>query len=131
MGDTMSIIPTRIASRFTLAATLGTAATLATVALVAPASAETANVVDGPDVSGSLGDILTVNIKHRERNVVVATNVADLRRQSEAGRSGLSIRFDTDSGRPGPEYIFGTGGSSPAPTTTCPVRGTGEPSGTR
>ena len=134
----MSIIRTRIAtritsritSRITMAATLATVGTLATVALAAPASAETANVLDGPDASGSLGDILTVNIKHRDRRVVVTTNVADLRRQSEGGPSGLNIWFDTDPGRRVRSTSSGPG-SSPARTTSCLVRGTGEPSGSR
>ena len=109
MSITRTRLATRIARRITLTATLATVGTLAAVALAAPASAETANVFDGPDASGSLGDILTVKIKHLDRRVVVTTNVADLRRQSEAGPSGLNIWFDTNPGRPGPEYVFGTG----------------------
>ena len=98
-----------VRARITQAVVGATVTALSAVALAAPASAETANVFDGPDASGSLGDILTVNIKHRERRVVVTTNVADLRRQSEGGPSGLNIWFDTEPSRPGPGYVFGTG----------------------
>lgn len=91
---------------------LGRAVALATLAagvIAAPASAEVANVFDGPDATGSLGDIQTVRIDHRAHRVVVTTNLADLRRTSGGGGSGLNIWFDTDRSRPGPEFVFLTG----------------------
>jgi hypothetical protein len=84
-------------------------ATMTTLALAAPASAEVANVFDGPDATGSLGDIQTVRIDHRAHNVIVTTTVADLRRTSDGGPSSLNIWFDTNPRRTGPEFVFGTG----------------------
>ncbi len=84
-------------------------ATLAVGALAGAASAQSLSIVDGPDASGSLGDILDVRIEHRAKRVVVTTEVADLRRTSDGGPSGLSIWLDTDRSTPGPEFVFQTG----------------------
>ncbi len=65
---------------------------------------------DGPDASGSLGDILTVNIKHRERT----GGGDDERCRSQEAVRGWTVRpqhlvrHQARAG-PGPEYVFGTG----------------------
>jgi len=95
-----------ISTRLGLVAAL---ATLATGALAGAASAQAVTIVDGPDASGSLGDIQAVTINHRAHRVVVTTEVADLRRTSTGGPSGLNIWLDTDRSNAGPEYVFRTG----------------------
>ncbi len=83
--------------------------TIATGALAAPASAQRVTIVDGPDTSGSLGDILNVRINHAARRVIVRTELADLRATSEEGPSGLNIWLDTDPSTTGPDFVFRTG----------------------
>ncbi|CUR54120.1 exported hypothetical protein [metagenome] len=84
-------------------------ATITTGALAGPASAEAVTIVDGPDASGSLGDILDVRINHAARRVIVKTELADLRASSEGGPSGLNIWLDTDPSTTGPDFVFRTG----------------------
>ena len=85
-------------------------ATTLLVATLAPASAEQASYADPADVGGaSLNDIRRVAVKHETDRFAVRVKVTELRRRSEAGPAGLTIRIDTRSGRPGPEYRLTTG----------------------
>ncbi|MGD9961178.1 hypothetical protein [Nocardioides sp.] len=83
--------------------------TIGTGLLASPASAQVVSIVDGPDASGSLGDILNVRINHAPNRVIVTTEVADLRATSAAGPSGLNIWLDTDPATAGPDFVFRTG----------------------
>lgn len=76
----------------------------------APAAAEHAGYRDPADTGGaSLNDIRRVTVDHRSERLVVRVKVIDLRRRSEEGPAGMSIRIDTRSGRKGPEYRLSTG----------------------
>ncbi|MGB0100167.1 MAG: hypothetical protein WBP61_07780 [Nocardioides sp.] len=77
---------------------------------VAPASAERATYRDPADLGGaSLNDVRRVAVTHTTERVRVKVKVIDLRRRSEAGPAGLTIRIDTRAARPGPEFRLGTG----------------------
>lgn len=79
-------------------------------AALAPASAERASYADPDEASGySLNDLRRVSVAHDTDRFAVRVKVDDLRRTSEAGPAGLTIRIDTRSGRPGPEYRLTTG----------------------
>lgn len=85
-------------------------ATTLLVAALGPASAEQASYADPADVGGaSLNDLRRVAVNHSADRLAVRVKVTDLRRTSEAGPAGLTIRIDTRSGRPGPEYRLTTG----------------------
>lgn len=87
----------------------------ATAALVAglaaaPAAAERVSYADPADTSGaSLNDIRRVTVDHGAQRAVVRVKVEDLRRRSEAGSAGLTVRIDTRSDRRGPEFRLSTG----------------------
>ena len=79
-------------------------------AALAPASAEQASYADPADMGGaSLNDLRRVAVNHDTDRFSVRVKVVDLRRRSEAGPAGLTIRIDTRSGRSGPEYRLTTG----------------------
>lgn len=90
-------------------------APLATAALAAgltaaPAAAERASYADPADTGGaSLNDVRRVSVAHGPERAVVRVQVEDLRRRSEAGPAGLTIRVDTRTDRRGPEYRLSTG----------------------
>jgi hypothetical protein len=90
-------------------APVAAAATLLALA-VAPAAAERASFADPADMGGaSLNDIRRVTLDHGADRVVVRVKVVDLRRRSEQGPAGLTIRIDTRAVRPGPEFQLTTG----------------------
>ena len=77
---------------------------------VAPAMAERVAQKDPADMGGaSLNDIRRVTVNHADADVTVRVKVIDLRRRSEGGSAGLTIRLDTRRDRPGPEYKLVTG----------------------
>lgn len=88
---------------------------LATAALVAgltaaPAAAERVSYADPADTGGaSLNDLRRVSVDHTPERAVVRVEVEDLRRRSEAGPAGLTIRLDTRTDRRGPEFRLSTG----------------------
>lgn len=84
-------------------------ATLLLGAALAPASAEQATYPDPADATASLNDIRRVAVDHDADRLSVRVKVVDLRRRSDAGPAGLTIRIDTRSGRPGPEFRLTTG----------------------
>jgi hypothetical protein len=85
------------------------AATLTGVA-AAPAAADRASYRDPADLGGaSLNDVRRVALTHGRDNITVRVGVTDLRRRSEAGPAGLTIRIDTRSDRRGPEFRLTTG----------------------
>ncbi len=85
-------------------------ATALLAAALAPASAERASYADPDEDSGySLNDLRRVAVNHDADRFSVRVKVVDLRRRSEAGPAGLTIRIDTRSGRSGPEYRLTTG----------------------
>ena len=93
------------------------AATLTGLA-AGPAAAERATYRDPADVRGaSLNDLRRVGVVNGPERTVVRVKVTDLRRRSEAGPAGLTIRIDTRVDRRGPEYRLTTG-CTPAPTTS-------------
>jgi hypothetical protein len=84
------------------------AATLLGLA-IAPAAADRAAQSDPADMGGaSLNDVRRVTADHADE-VTVRVKVVDLRRRSEAGPAGLTIRIDTRRGVQGPEYRLTTG----------------------
>ena len=86
-----------------------TAAALVAVTL-SPAAAEQASYADPADVGGaSLNELRRVTVDHRAERLAVRVKVTDLRRTSEAGSAGLTIRIDTRASRPGPEFRLTTG----------------------
>jgi hypothetical protein len=91
-----------------LAATAASA-TLAGL-LVAPAAAERGAYADPADMGGaSLNDLRMVTVDHGSIRTTVRVRVTDLRRHSEAGPAGLTLRLDTRRDVPGPEYRLTTG----------------------
>lgn len=85
------------------------AATLTGLA-VAPAAAERASYGDPADLGGaSLNDVRRVTVVNGSGRTTVRVKVTDLRRRSEAGPAGLTIRVDTRVDRRGPEYRLTTG----------------------
>jgi hypothetical protein len=98
----------RVLALTTIAATgLGVALTAATTV---PAAAERVARRDPADVGGaSLNDIRRVTVDHRAHKLVVRVRVTDLRRRSQGGPAGLTIRLDTRARRPGPEFGLATG----------------------
>ena len=79
-------------------------------AALAPASAEQASWADPADTGGaSLNDVRRVAVKHDSDRLTVRVKVVDLRRRSDAGPAGLTVRIDTRSARPGPEFRLTTG----------------------
>lgn len=111
---------------------LATAAAAATlIGLVAlPAAAERASYPDPADMGGaSLNDIRRVTVDHSDTRVAVRTAVTDLRRRSEGGSAGLTIRIDTRRAA-GPEFRLTTGLYSGTDYQLVRVRGgeqVGEP----
>jgi len=87
------------------------AATTTVIALLAgPAAAERASYPDPADLGGaSLNDIRRVTVDHSDAGLAVRVKVTDLRRHSEEGPAGLTIRIDTRSAARGPEYRLTTG----------------------
>lgn len=96
-----------------------------------PAAAERASYPDPADMGGaSLNDIRRVTVDHSDARVAVRTAVVDLRRHSEAGPAGLTIRIDTRSRAAGPEFRLTTGLYSGTDYQLVRVRGgeqVGEP----
>ena len=85
------------------------AATLAGLTAT-PAAAERATYRDPADVAGaSLNDIRRVGVVNGPERTVVRVKVTDLRRRSQAGPAGLTVRVDTRADRRGPEYRLTTG----------------------
>lgn len=90
-------------------APLAAAATLLGLA-VAPAAAERIAQPDPADTGGaSLNDIRRVTVDHGSTRLTVRVKVIDLRRRSDAGPAGLTIRLDTRRRVKGPEYRLTTG----------------------
>lgn len=88
---------------------LAAAATLAGL-VVAPAAAESASYRDPADLGGaSLNDLRRVTLTHGDARIGVRVKVIDLRRRSEGGPAGLTIRIDTRAARSGPEFRLTTG----------------------
>lgn len=88
---------------------LATAATLTGLA-AAPAAADRASYRDPADMGGaSLNDVRRVTLTHGQDNITVRVTVTDLRRRSDAGPAGLTLRIDTRTDRRGPEYRLTTG----------------------
>lgn len=76
----------------------------------APAAAERATYRDPADTGGaSLNDVRRVTVVNGPEQTAVRVKVVDLRRRSDAGPAGLTIRVDTRVGRRGPEYRLTTG----------------------
>ena len=91
-----------------LASAVAAGGLLAVVA--APAAADRVAQADPADMGGaSLNDIRRVTVNHSDLEVTVRVKVVDLRRRSEGGPAGLTIRLDTRRGQPGPEYRLTTG----------------------
>lgn len=77
---------------------------------VGPAAAEQSTHGDPADMGGaSLNDIRRVTVDHGTDRLSVRVGVIDLRRRSEGGSAGLTIRIDTRADRTGPEYRLTTG----------------------
>ncbi|WP_395659131.1 hypothetical protein [Nocardioides sp.] len=96
-----------LTSRVLLPLTAG--ATLLGLA-VAPAAAERASYPDPADVGGaSLNDVRRVTVDHTDDALSVRVKVTDLRRHSEQGPAGLTIRIDTRRSTAGPEFRLTTG----------------------
>lgn len=78
--------------------------------VAAPASADRVAQGDPADMGGaSLNDIRRVTVDHDSLEVTVRVKVVDLRRTSEEGPAGLTLRLDTRAGQRGPEYRLTTG----------------------
>ena len=93
-----------------VAVPLAAAATTVIGLLAGPAAAERASYPDPADVGGaSLNDIRRVTVDHTASRLAVRVEVTDLRRHSEQGPAGLTIRIDTRSAASGPEYRLTTG----------------------
>lgn len=96
--------------RTTRALALAAAAATLLGLAAAPASAERIGRADPADTGGaSLNDIRRVTVDHGNDRLTVRVKVTDLRRRSEQGPAGLSIRIDTRRRAPGPEYQLSTG----------------------
>ena len=86
------------------------AAALLVGLVAAPASAERVAQSDPADMGGaSLNDIRRVTVNHTGLDVTVRVKVTDLRRRSDGGPAGLTIRLDTRRAVHGPEYRLTTG----------------------
>lgn len=78
--------------------------------LAAPAVADRVARSDPADMGGaSLNDIRRVTVDHGSTDLTVRVKVIDLRRRSDAGPAGLTIRLDTRRAQHGPEYRLTTG----------------------
>lgn len=92
-------------------AILGTAAALTaavlTLAQLAPANADGIGVSDPEDLNHGV-DLLSVEVQHGSRNLVVTTTHTDLQKSYRTGSSG-ALFIDTDPSDPGPEYVLAGG----------------------
>ena len=103
------------------------AAALAATMIAPPAHAEYYSVVDPPDATASLTDVLNVRVRHGADEVNVVVSFADLRRSSAAA---ASVFFDTVKSRRGPEYVLTSGlgdGTDYVLREAVRWRGRGEP----
>src|SRR6476469_640532 len=81
--------------------------TIAALALTQlPAHADGLGLADQQDLAHGV-DLLSVEVQHGARNVVVTTTHTDLVESYRSGSSG-AVFLDTDPSDPGPEYFFGT-----------------------
>lgn len=79
--------------------------TIAALALTQlPAHADGLGLADQQDLSHGV-DLLSVDVEHGARNVVVTTTHTDLVESFRSGSSG-AVFLDTDPGDTGPEYVF-------------------------
>lgn len=78
-----------------------------TLTQLAPATADGIGMSDPDDLAHGV-DLLSVEVAHKARNVVVTTTHADLEESFRTGSSG-SVFIDTDPADPGPEYVFSGG----------------------
>jgi hypothetical protein len=79
--------------------------TLAALALTQlPAHADELATADDQDLAHGV-DLLSVDVQHGGRNVVVTTTHTDLVESFRSGSSG-AVFLDTDPGDTGPEYVF-------------------------
>lgn len=82
--------------------------TIAALALTQlPASAADLATADDQDLAHGV-DLLSVDVRHGTRNVVVTTTHTDLVESFRSGSSG-SVFLDTDPTDTGPEYVFAGG----------------------
>ncbi len=82
--------------------------TIAALALTQlPAHADAIGVSDPQDLGHGV-DLLSVDVQHGGRNVVVTTTHTDLVESYRSGSSG-AVFLDTDPADPGPEYVFAGG----------------------
>jgi hypothetical protein len=86
----------------TAAAALSAAAL--TIGIAGPANADSIGVTDPNDTSHG-SDLRAVQVKHKDKNVVVITSHTNLRRDPSSG-SGGAVYVDTDRRDKGPEYVF-------------------------
>ena len=82
---------------------------LASLAIAAPAMAEKIGLADPADAKPSPSDVRRMTVDHGANELFVKVRFTDLRRNSEAGPSGIAIFIDTSSAIPGPEYRLGSG----------------------
>jgi hypothetical protein len=88
----------------TIASAAVVSATALTLGLTAPANADLYGIDDPQDTfHGS--DLLAVQLKNGDRNVVVTTYHTNLRRDPATGSAG-SVYLDTDRNDRGPEFVF-------------------------
>ena len=90
--------------------TILSAATLTIAALALtqlPAHADVFATADDQDLAHGV-DLLSVEVRHGARNVVVTTTHSDLVESFRSGSSG-SVFLDTDPTDTGPEYVFAGG----------------------
>ena len=80
--------------------------TIAALALthLAPANADGLGVADPQDLAHGV-DLLSVDVVHGARNVVITTTHTDLVESFRSGSSGV-VFIDTDPTDPGPEFVF-------------------------
>jgi hypothetical protein len=82
--------------------------TIAALALTQlPAHADGSTTADDQDLAHGV-DLLSVEVQHGARNVVVTTTHTDLVESFRSGSSG-SVFLDTDPTDTGPEYVFAGG----------------------
>ena len=82
--------------------------TMAALALTQlPAHADGLGLADQQDLAHGV-DLLSVEVQHGARNVVVTTTHTDLVESYRSGSSG-AVFLDTDPSDPGPEYVFAGG----------------------
>ena len=87
-----------------IASTAALSAAALTFGLAGPATADLYGI-DDPKDSNHGSDLRAVQLRNGDRNVIVTTYHANLRRNPASGSSG-AVYVDTDRGNKGPEFVF-------------------------